>query len=80
MRKTSVGLVVVALLATTVLVAGHTAGNTNAFGPPAWVVEAWENGEGFDLPGPPDWVVEGAEGPGFGPPAWVVEAWENGQM
>ncbi|MEM9410239.1 MAG: hypothetical protein AAGA30_03945 [Planctomycetota bacterium] len=27
-------------------------------GPPAEVVEAWENGYGFDLPGPPQFILE----------------------
>lgn len=27
-------------------------------GPPPEIIEAWQNGEGFDLPGPPDFVLE----------------------
>ena len=50
------------------------------FGPPSWVLDAWETGEEPVVPenGPPDWVVDAwtdgdhprANG-GFGPPPWV---------
>ena len=36
-------------------------------GPPAWVLDAWENGE---VPTPP----------AYGPPAGVVEAWQSGEQ
>ena len=41
------------------------ADDQRAFGPPAWVMEAWASGNPAVVP--PN-----------GPPAWVVEAWQSG--
>lgn len=47
-----------------------------AFGPPAEVVAAWQNGQGDLLPGPPAWVLEMRKGAfqnsGRSMPPWIA--------
>jgi hypothetical protein len=77
MRKIMLGLLAVGLMSMAV------PAKAQAFGPPSWVVEAWESGEMTPREnGPPAWVIEawgngegpaGAGRPAGGPPRWIAE-------
>ena len=78
--KRVIGLGVVLVICSTALVFGQRPEGAG-YGPPSWVLEAWETGEDPVVPvdGPPAWVVDAwanGEHPRangmFGPPAWVV--------
>ena len=65
--KLCICLVVCAFVVIAVDVSPASADEVGSFGPPAWVMAAWESGS---RPVIPD----------NGPPAWVVDAWQSGQM
>lgn len=68
----SLALVVLTLTTTTQAQENET---ERSFGPPADVMAAWENGEGYLLPGPPEWVIEMRNGnsqEAGGMPPWVA--------
>ncbi len=65
----------------------HGNPNADSFGPPDWVVEAWETGEDPVVPedGPPEWIIESWKsgdrqtGLRSGPPPWVRGAHAKAQ-